>query len=537
MFFIVSVFIYIMKNLIFTTILLFNFISGFTQKIIIPKWSTFFEDTTLVKSEFHANLNNIFQVSSENILLVSNTYSYGWTLKSIDKKSGKIAWSNSQNYNYPIKGNKNYYYCNSNLLTNNELEILGGRDVVKYPQSQVGGFGVRYVYDIKTGKLKRKFEEADTSKSKLSTYITVFYPFSLRSKNNTYIHWRLLPEFAEQKHYQPSIVDTFMRVVKKLDTISRGYKLEHNYYQNYGVTMKETKDNNLLVFSSSWGGLSDSTYYLHLMKKITKEGKTLFIKNYSKDFYYYLNRSEHTPTTDGFLISGHCDIDLGYFTKQKQNVKALLAKVTDDGVLQWKTIIEDIGTTFYRVITPCADEKRKGTWVLAGKSFKNPRKNTDLFFVNQKGESKKIATIELPNDAIRYQPGKIFSLASGDLVIALKNQLCDTVAVPPLYCDKYAFISSEQLDNLLSTNENIAVATKYTIFPNPNKGVFTVLLNTVKNGRIAIYTLSGQKVYQKDFFDTVNIVCDDTDLENGIYFVDIKTTEGESITDKIVVMK
>jgi hypothetical protein len=87
--------------------------------------------------------------------------------------------------------------------------------------------------------------------------------------------------------------------------------------------------------------------------------------------------------------------------------------------------------------------------------------------------------------------------------------------------------------NTLSDNVSL------TIYPNPNKGVFTLNVNTtdVKELTIKVMNLQGQTVYSKNNFDNITNVNEQIDLSNnakGIYFINVTSDKGVK-THKVIV--
>ena len=88
----------------------------------------------------------------------------------------------------------------------------------------------------------------------------------------------------------------------------------------------------------------------------------------------------------------------------------------------------------------------------------------------------------------------------------------------------------------VSTNDNnIAL----NVYPNPNKGVFTLNVNAtdVKELNVTVMNLQGQTVYSKNNFDNLNNVNEQIDLSNnakGVYFINVTSDKGVK-THKVVV--
>ena len=67
-----------------------------------------------------------------------------------------------------------------------------------------------------------------------------------------------------------------------------------------------------------------------------------------------------------------------------------------------------------------------------------------------------------------------------------------------------------------------------TIYPNPSKGIFTIKHDNIES--ITLYNVVGAKIFEANIDDREYVI---SDLESGIYFVNIKTNEG-SVVKKIV---
>jgi len=81
-------------------------------------------------------------------------------------------------------------------------------------------------------------------------------------------------------------------------------------------------------------------------------------------------------------------------------------------------------------------------------------------------------------------------------------------------------------------------ALDFNIYPNPNKGQFTIKLNNKNTTelRISVTNVQGQEVFVKNNFDNVNVINEQINIGDvkGIYFVNI-ITDKEVITKKIIV--
>lgn len=99
----------------------------------------------------------------------------------------------------------------------------------------------------------------------------------------------------------------------------------------------------------------------------------------------------------------------------------------------------------------------------------------------------------------------------------------------------YNAISSQL--NINSLKNNDFLETNFSIFPNPNKGVFNVKLKEALNDySIQIYDITGRVIFEKDFIQNQNLE-QNISLNNslsGVYFVSIRSN-GAILTKKIIV--
>ena len=72
----------------------------------------------------------------------------------------------------------------------------------------------------------------------------------------------------------------------------------------------------------------------------------------------------------------------------------------------------------------------------------------------------------------------------------------------------------------------------YTIYPNPNNGSFIIETNSSEQQAMQIFDITGKMVLNQNINGKANI--DSSDLDNGVYFVQVKTKENIS-TQKIIV--
>lgn len=86
---------------------------------------------------------------------------------------------------------------------------------------------------------------------------------------------------------------------------------------------------------------------------------------------------------------------------------------------------------------------------------------------------------------------------------------------------------------LISVNEQNNRNNFFTIYPNPNNGVFTLTLNNINHAEVTIYSVSGQIVLQQKLTSVIHTI-NLTNYTKGMYFVKVNTNN-KIVIEKIVV--
>lgn len=136
----------------------------------------------------------------------------------------------------------------------------------------------------------------------------------------------------------------------------------------------------------------------------------------------------------------------------------------------------------------------------------------------------------IAGQSIRFLPG--FHAYQGSLVnayITTDATFCST--------EKAITIVSQPVENItLQENESVQPLEKgVKIYPNPNNGQFTILLNNFKsNSKIYIYNTIGSVFYQSEISNEALHQINLSAIKKGIYFVRI-VDEKEQFSHKIIV--
>lgn len=85
---------------------------------------------------------------------------------------------------------------------------------------------------------------------------------------------------------------------------------------------------------------------------------------------------------------------------------------------------------------------------------------------------------------------------------------------------------------------NIPTGKQNSLFPNPSSGIFNIYLDntiTLSNSHIEISTLSGQMIYKKSINFHLSTI--ETDLENGMYIINIFNDNQNIYTNKLIILR
>jgi len=120
---------------------------------------------------------------------------------------------------------------------------------------------------------------------------------------------------------------------------------------------------------------------------------------------------------------------------------------------------------------------------------------------------------------------------SGDSVRIIE----DSIPQPPPTQPIWRRFFGRRINNKVTGIENIQKANTFSVSPNPTSGVFNVQMSKYENAQINIYDVLGACVYQH-MGTSANFQIDLSAAKSGIYFLQLKTSEGVAVK-KVVVSK
>jgi len=99
----------------------------------------------------------------------------------------------------------------------------------------------------------------------------------------------------------------------------------------------------------------------------------------------------------------------------------------------------------------------------------------------------------------------------------------------------YNSISGQFTTTALSSQDFLE--NKFTLYPNPNKGSFTIEFKELANSfSVEVYDVTGKTIYENNYDQTANLaqVINLDNPTNGVYFVNIKSDNG-IVTKKLII--
>jgi hypothetical protein len=125
----------------------------------------------------------------------------------------------------------------------------------------------------------------------------------------------------------------------------------------------------------------------------------------------------------------------------------------------------------------------------------------------------------------------------GDQYLGVKLQYSDTTILSWIHVD-IQFQSLTLFDYSYATTSTIGLEENYltnlSLYPNPTTKHFTIDLGDVKQDVKAILTNNLGQVILTEKYTSTNIINLDIDTPKGIYYLQLKTSNGEFITKKII---
>ena len=94
--------------------------------------------------------------------------------------------------------------------------------------------------------------------------------------------------------------------------------------------------------------------------------------------------------------------------------------------------------------------------------------------------------------------------------------------------------------SMISSDEASIMEQGFELFPNPNKGIMTLVyqLNETDRGELSIYDLAGRKLKAYSLITgNTTLTIEENDLSNGVYLYQVIINDKKVKTDRVVIIK
>jgi hypothetical protein len=257
------------------------------------------------------------------------------------------------------------------------------------------------------------------------------------------------------------------------------------------------------------------------------------VKNISKSLYYGVNLFDFTSTQEGLFATGLVDTS-NTLKKAKRNV-GFVALIDTLGNKKWEVLLTHPNNKIFETVALCEDIKRNGYWVFAG----HPDEGTPyLYFISKAGKARLVCKINIPNNNEKIFPSKVVALKDGSLILSTRYQKCDKDPTF-VYCWGVGKVESSYLDDILlsSKDELTSQDNQISVYPNPAKDNFTIVLNQTQNedGLVSIFSTNGELIKNQLFFETNIIDIDAKDIPSGLYILKVELKNGKPFFKKVII--
>jgi hypothetical protein len=507
------------------------------QKEITTKWYHNVLDT------FHSIKKNwrscipfdMVEVNEKEVIL--GTYDFfAWTIRKIDKKTGKIVWITAKTPNYPDSSRKRYYLDNMFLRSDGNIDVHGVKSFLEESPTTPGSLGwgnpIKITYDSKTSKEKTVLFPPQANK----TEVLVVKPGALGSympMDNGKGHYMMtLRDYPEA--YILASLDSNLVLKDTLSVIDYVSDVDKENARSFQLSKPTKINSNIYLTVGVWKGISDTATIQRMFYKIDLKGNIKIRKKLGVPLYNILDYGDIKPISDGFLAHGLVDTTYGLFKDlKKASNTSMVAKIDTNGTVLWKSFLALKDIEKLEFLQTCEDKKRGGYWVLAASLIET---YPFLFYIDKKGKSTFIAKIKLAdNEEATFPSFSFWCLKDGNLLLSFEY-------IKAYYDKSYpkawgvSLIEAAELDKILATSEpDILPSFLVNIYPNPAHDILNVsVAESDELLNIACYDLQGRAMYHCNFqsFTQINT----SDWQRGLYAYTIRDTRGRLVkSGKVIV--
>ena len=513
-------------------------------QVIKTNWTTITFDSTMAN---HAIINSTlkgagqaatpFSILSDkdNNIYLLNYGEYSWQVEKITSGSGKSLWKTSRNYTTPTLDSNQYFISDFFMNNDNTVEALGTQISLKYPYEGlfVVGAAAKGVYDTKTGKEKAYYYVNRKNKGAL-IWNRGSYERFLKKKDGGYFIMDPLPYESAY-----GILRKLKSNLTKVDTIkmylgdkkSKG-AVQSGSFQPYFI------NNSIYYTTGMFDGviINDSTQFNYRWFKLDTLGNILKQKDLNKEVYGVFGWMENKQISDGFLWTGATDTT--YSGVKKDNYHYYVTKVDTNMNVKWRVFLPAQESRLYLNIRSIELQDQKGYLIfLASRNYIDAK--TWLYHVSMEGKATYLGKVELNNTDEDFFPLCTIQLPNKDIALGYGLLKCwvkaPSTVVP---CGGAALIKYSQIEKVVSSKEvnSIGTSDAYNIFPNPADNLINLHFSNPEKGILALFDAQGETIKEhKQTIANENWQLPIQEISSGIYFLQIRLSNGEIRTEKVIV--
>jgi hypothetical protein len=509
----------------------------FAQKEITTKWFSNTYDTFLIdKTRWKSCIPyDILEPDNDNVVLATFDFR-AWTLRSLNKKTGKINWLNARTADYPDTTRQKYYFDNMYLRQNGDIDVYGIKSHNNSPSASYGdGNPIKITYDSKTGKEKKVYfpEQAN---GKFDNIVKLgSYSGYIPNDNPKGFYYLDRTLYSSTTSFMLYRLDSNLIIRDTLTRIYDGKDPNNDLVQVYDITRPHKINNNIYYLSGVWKGYVDTTLQI-LFYKINANGKIETKRQIGTSLYNNISYIHCKNISDGYLISGYVDTTANNFFKNptKASNSSMTAKVDTNGNILWKSFLVKPEKGIMNCLASCEDKKRGGYWVLA--SDLNNDLSPFLYFIDNKGKSTFVTNITFGDSPDFLFPHNLWTLKDGSLFVAFGYKAAQKDYAKAKAAWGVSLIEAAELDKILATSEpDILPSFLVNIYPNPAHEALNVsVAESDEPLQIECFDLQGRAIYRCDFqsFTQINT----SDWQRGLYAYTIRDTRGRLVkSDKVII--
>lgn len=511
----------------------------FAQKEITTKWyhetfDTLQTDTSRWKSCIPYDI-----IDLNNGEVVLGTFDFrGWTMRSIEKNTGKVNWLNARTPAYPDSTKQKFYFDNMYLRNNGDIDVYG---VKSFNTSEHAAYGdgnpIKIRYNTKTGAEKN-----------------VYFPIQANGKNDNITKLGSLSGYIpaddnksfyylDRRLYDPRITFMLYKLDSNLiirDTITKIYdgKDPNNpKVEIHDISRPHKVNKNIYFISSIWEWKFDTSTLQKIFYKINPlNGNILIKKKIGTSIYNRIYYNQIKNISDSYLISGFVDTTNNMFLNPATaSNTTMTAKIDTNGNVVWKAFLVRQGIELMDIVAACEDKSRNGYWALAGNVKKGGL--SYLYFINQKGKPSFVSSIKFADNQENTFPNDLWLLNDGSLFVAYGYSFAQTNFIKARAAWGVSLIESADLDKALITSvPDILPDFLVKVFPNPARDLLNInILEMEDKLKVECYDLQGRLIYQSNFQNSTQI--NTAAWQRGLYAVVIRDELGRLVKSEKVILE